>query len=112
MQLENIKKMVIHLEESKRDLSKLKKTFPDVEEFKGYYNQDGARGISDSFKGVILRSLSEEYVLIFEDDVKFQSENSILQFQKAINSLPEDWDILIGGSYWTEEKVKFNDYLD
>lgn len=103
---------MIHLKESKRSLEHLKKIFPDVELFDGIFNVDGAKGISDSFKGVVQKYSSEEYLLIFEDDVRFQADSSIIQLQKAIDSLPEDWDILLGGSYWIESKSRYNDVLD
>lgn len=71
------------------------KVFGAIKKSPGYI------GVSESFKSIV-RSAKErglKQVLIFEDDIKFTSVNSKEQFQKCIDSLPNDWDILLGGIY-------------
>lgn len=60
----------------------------------------GKGGVSMSFKSVLkkTKSLKLPYVMIFEDDVKFFKESRD-KLQECISSLPDDWDILLGGSY-------------
>ena len=48
-------------------------------------------------------------VIIMEDDVKFVGDISYLQ--EALNNLPEQWDLLLGGLYYSKEKqIPVNDY--
>lgn len=105
MKLNEIKSYCIHLSKRtdrevhmKDELSKFKL---DTEIFEGIYSPQGYIGISSSFKNVIRDAIKNDYpyILIFEDDVKFTSEKSNEQFQKCIDSLPDDWDILLGGVY-------------
>lgn len=61
----------------------------------------GKIGVSRSFKKAIneAKRLNLKQVLVFEDDVRFTSEKSREGFQNALDSLPDDWDILLGGIY-------------
>lgn len=106
MKLEDIKAYVIHISDRidrgitmEKELSKFK---PDFEVFEAVNNKEKPfKGISDSFKKVVqnAKDMGLEYVLVFEDDVKVLNEDSKIKFQNSIDSLPEDWDILLGGVY-------------
>ncbi|CAG7580366.1 MAG: putative envelope protein [uncultured marine phage] len=71
------------------------------EVFNAIKRPKGYEGTSASFKEIITRAKRNklDQVLIFEDDVKFTSKMSKDKFQKAIDSLPDDWDVLVGGVY-------------
>jgi len=73
----------------------------------------GKIGVSRSFKKVITeaKKLKLPYVLIFEDDVKFTSDKSREGFQKALDNLPPNWDILLGGIYADNNLYDFNYYI-
>jgi hypothetical protein len=55
---------------------------------------------------VIRNNINEKRILIFEDDVKFTSSRSMHYFYDCVGQLPEDWDILLGGSYSYLEKSR------
>lgn len=115
-----MKKLVIHLPESKERLKSLthemNRFYLDYTICQGVKMFPGCKGISESFKKVIQENINEEKILIFEDDIKFTSDKSIVYFDECIKSLPEDWDILLGGSYWFQEEnnlgnlIKVNDF--
>ncbi len=73
----------------------------------------GKIGVSKSFKKAIqtakINGLAQ--VLIFEDDVKFTSVKSRENFQNAMDTLPEDWDILLGGIYSCTNLFDYNDHM-
>ncbi len=110
-----MKKFVIHLPEQKERLRTLtyemNRFFIDYTISPGIKLDKGWKGISESFKKVISDNLNEDKILIFEDDVKFTSDKSIVKFNECIDSLPENWDILLGGSYWYEEELKLGNLI-
>lgn len=73
----------------------------------------GKVGVSKSFKNAIssaqLKGLKQ--VLVFEDDVQFTSDKSRERFQMAMDTLPDDWDILLGGIYYCNELTDCNEYM-
>lgn len=73
----------------------------------------GKIGVSRSFKKAIneAKKLNLDYVLVFEDDVRFTSERSRECFQNAINTLPDDWDILLGGIYADTNLFDYNEHM-
>jgi hypothetical protein len=99
-----MKKFVIHLPEQRDRLKTLthemNRFYLDYTISPGIKLDQGWKGISESFKKVINQNLEEESILIFEDDVRFTSDKSIVRFNECIDILPDDWDILLGGSYW------------
>lgn len=105
MKLDNIKSYVIHLRKRtdryKLFTKELRGFKKDYEIFNAIRKTQGCWGTSESFKSIIKKCKKEGYkqVLIFEDDVKFCSPKSKEKFQKAIDDLPKDWDILLGGVY-------------
>lgn len=105
MNLKDIKAFVIHLKKRtdrrklfEKELKGFKKNY---EVFDAIKRHNGYEGTSESFKSIIRHCKENDIkqVLIFEDDVKICSSKSKDKFQECINSLPEDWDILLGGVY-------------
>jgi len=79
---------------------------------------EGYEGTSMSFRAIIKEAKNRglKQVLIFEDDVKFTSLKSNDQFQRCIDTLPDDWDILLGGTYGLVNmddinKDPYNEYI-
>lgn len=120
LKLENIKSYCIHLK-TRRDREK--NMFKELDSFTSNYEifdaikmSPGYKGTSESFKSIIKKAKGEKLkqVLIFEDDVRFTSKKSRSKFQIAINSLPDKWDILLGGVYTSKnkpEESKYNDHI-
>ena len=73
----------------------------------------GKIGVSRSFKKAIgeAKKLNLKHVLVFEDDVKFTSDKSREGFQNALDSLPDDWDILLGGIYADTNLFECNEHM-
>lgn len=91
---------VIHLEGRPEHFKEELKAFGvDYNIIEGVKHEKGNIGVSLAFKKVIELNYDQEQTLIFEDDVKFTSVNSRSHWDKCVSELPEEWDILIGGSY-------------
>lgn len=73
----------------------------------------GKIGVSKSFKNIIniAKYKGLEQVLVFEDDVQFTSDKSSERFQMAMETLPEDWDMLLGGIYYCDKLEPYNQYM-
>lgn len=105
LKIDDIKAYCLHLKNAKdrteNMTNELNSFTSNWEIFDAIWKQPGYIGISESFKSIIRKAKEDGYkqVLIFEDDVKFTSSKSKEQFQKCIDSLPEDWDVLLGGIY-------------
>jgi hypothetical protein len=110
-----MKKLVIHLPEQRERLKTLtyemNRFYLDYTICQGIKMNPGYKGVSESFKKVIRENINEERILIFEDDVKFTSNKSIAMFLECIKSLPDDWDILLGGSYWYQEDCNLGNLI-
>jgi hypothetical protein len=110
-----MKKFVIHLPEQRERLKSLtyemNRFYLDYTICPGVKMNPGWKGISESFKRIIRENINEDQILIFEDDVKFTSDKSIIKFFDAIKELPDNWDILLGGSYWYEEEVNLGNLI-
>jgi hypothetical protein len=50
-------------------------------------------------------------IMTFEDDVKFTSPNSRKRFEEVYQTLPEDWDVFLGGIYMWDKTLIINDSL-
>jgi GR25 family glycosyltransferase involved in LPS biosynthesis len=120
--LNEIESYVVHLKKRKdREENMIKELNSFInkwEVFDAIKMNPGYKGTSESFKTIIRKAKEKglEQVLIFEDDVRFTSKKSKEKFQKAIDSLPEKWDILLGGVYTLSkprkiEELKFNEHL-
>jgi len=105
MKINKIKSYCIHLKDRidrEENMIKELNYFTDnCEIFDAIRRIDGCEGTSMSFKSIIKSAKKDnlECVLIFEDDVKFTSVKSKEQFQKCIDTLPDNWDVLLGGTY-------------
>lgn len=73
----------------------------------------GKIGVSRSFKKAIseAQKLNLNHVLVFEDDVRFTSERSRECFQNALDTLPDDWDVLLGGIYADTNLFDYNEHM-
>jgi hypothetical protein len=67
--------------------------------FNAIVDNNPKKGISESFKSIIEENYEEPFIHIFEDDVKFTAHNSREVFENGFQSLPDDWDLYLGGSY-------------
>ena len=91
---------VIHIEGDKSNHAEELGSFEiDYSVFNGVVKQKASDGISESFKQIIRESKDLSHVLIFEDDVKFTSKHSRENWEICKSKLPDDWDVLLGGSY-------------
>lgn len=105
MNFQNIEKFIINLPERSDRLKTTLKELKNVENCRIYpairNKTQGFKGLSDTVKEIIKIAKKENYkrIVIFEDDVKITSKKSIEKFQMSMNSLPPDWDILLGGVY-------------
>lgn len=119
IKLEDIKSYCIHLKNRKdrepNMIKELNSFTSNYEIFDAIKINPGYKGTSESFKSIIKKAKENnlDQVLIFEDDVKFTSKNSKVKFQSAIDSLPEKWDILLGGVYTTNinNSNKIDDHI-
>lgn len=59
------------------------------------------RNISQAHKNCIRRAIKDDLprAIVFEDDVKFSCPGAFNRFLEVSQSLPEDWDVFISGSY-------------
>lgn len=114
LKLEDIKSYCVHLKKRKdrepNMIKELNSFTSNYEIFDAIKMDPGYKGTSESFKSIIRKAKENnlDQVLIFEDDVKFTSENSKIKFQKSIDSLPSNWDILLGGVYTMSDSTKID----
>jgi len=69
------------------------------------------KGISMSFRKAIIENYDQEYLHIFEDDVKLVDDNSKEYFDGVLKILPDEWDIFLGGSYEFKTDYKTKGYI-
>lgn len=79
--------------------------------FEAITDKKGSTGISLSFKKIIIENYQEPAVHIFEDDIKFTHSTSRKVFEDVMKTLPEDWDIFLGGSYSHEIDYKTKGFI-
>jgi len=112
--LNKVESYVVHLKNRKdREENMIKElnSFVDNwEVFDAIKMNPGYKGTSESFKSIIRDAKDKglDQVLVFEDDVRFTSKKSKIKFQNAIDSLPEKWDVLLGGVYTMSKPRKIN----
>lgn len=105
MNIDDIPAYCIHLLDRTDREETMKKELPkihnNVKIFPGIRLNPGYRGISRSHKSIIIEAKKNgyPYVIIMEDDIKICSDKSKAAFQNAIRTLPDDWDLLLGGVY-------------
>jgi GR25 family glycosyltransferase involved in LPS biosynthesis len=103
-----LKRFVINIPTQKQRLSRTIKEMDgqgyDFTVFNAVTDEIGYKGISMSFRKIIIENYDQEYIHILEDDVKFTSKDSRTVFEATMNSLPKKWDIFLGGSYWYKKE--------
>jgi GR25 family glycosyltransferase involved in LPS biosynthesis len=111
-------KYVIHLEERTDRYELMKEDlfvqYPECNIFNALKDpEDGCRALSKGFRNLFMESLrtGEDMILTFEDDVKFTSPQSRKRFEEVYQTLPDDWDIFLGGIYIWEKPQILNDTL-
>lgn len=67
--------------------------------FEATKDREAHKGISMSFRKIIIDNYDQEMIHILEDDVRFMSDKSREIFESNMFILPADWDIYLGGSY-------------
>ena len=109
-----VNKIVINLPERTDRLQKFDQRFREL--FEGSYTVvEGVRnkipfhGIAQAHMNAIKIAKDNNWdkVLIMEDDVLF-SPSSKKYMDKIYSDLPKDWDILLGGLYWSRMMVEHN----
>lgn len=126
MLLKDIKKFIINLPHRKDRLERVKSemknhNIDNWEIFPAIHNKTmGFKGLSDTVKKIIRIAKKDnlDMIIIFEDDVKMTNPKSFEKFQLALDSLPEKWDILLGGVYslltgyeeYNEHLIKVRDF--
>jgi GR25 family glycosyltransferase involved in LPS biosynthesis len=122
MTIENYKKFVINLKRREDRLQKLSLPF-NYEVFEATDGKQKYPEIPRKLKGVygcydshlrLIQKIKDENIknsIIFEDDVEL-SKDFIYRFNKSINELPNDWDILYLGGWNLGDKKKFSENLD
>lgn len=108
-----MKAFVIHIPGDKETYKNELESFQiDYEVFPAIVKEQAAEGISESIKAIIRQCYEDESVLIFEDDVKFTSIQSRSTWNQCASGLPDNWDILLGGSYWYDKpKAEYSGIL-
>ena len=120
MQFNEIPKLVINLPQRTDRLE----TFND--EFKVVFNSnycivDGIvdsnpmKGIGQAHINCILIAKQKEWdnVIIMEDDCVFQGKDKTLPYiNECLLNAPKDWDILLGGVYYSKQRSPYNEYWE
>lgn len=114
----NCKKYVIHLKERTDRYELMEKDlfvqYPECNIFNALKDSnDGCRALSKGFRNIFMEALrtGEDMILTFEDDVKFTSSQSRKRFEEVYQTLPDDWDIFLGGIYIWDKPQIINDSL-
>lgn len=113
MNLSDIPKIVINLPERKDRLAHIKKELSgwEYQLMPGVVDKDPKVGIAQAHMNCILLARQSEWdnVLIIEDDMVLR-KGAHEYFNKALNTLPENWDILLGGLYNCKYQIPVNEY--
>lgn len=118
MKLTDIHKLVINLPERKDRLAIFNEELkyignPEYTIIQGVKHKQPHRGIGKAHINCInyARENSLPYVLIMEDDVRFQAkENTLDYINECLNNLPNDWEVLLGGAYMAKRLIPYNDH--
>ena len=82
----------------------------DVEVFPAITNPRGWRGCRDSHLVVLEKYQSENFLLVFEDDVLFLADPT-LPMAEAASELPPNWDMLYLGISPTQRYQRYSEHL-
>lgn len=98
-----MKRFVIHIKGCNRHarmISEMDSLYKgEYEIFDAVTDEKGYKGISMSFRKLIIENYQQPMIHVFEDDVKFVHNKSREVFESNLKLLPADWDIFLGGSY-------------
>jgi GR25 family glycosyltransferase involved in LPS biosynthesis len=113
MNVNEIPKLVINLPERTDRLEQVKKELAgiDYQIVQGVINQSPMLGIAQAHVNCSMIAKANEWprVLIMEDDVVLRN-GAFDYLNTALENLPHDWDILLGGLYETKGLTKYNEY--
>jgi hypothetical protein len=116
--LETINKIVINLPERTDRLLQFKNELPklftntEVIVQPGIINPIPYKGIADAHLSCIRMAKEKdwEYVLIMEDDLFIPSVNAKQYMKDAFNNVPNNFDICLGGIYYSKKLLPYNEY--
>lgn len=113
-----MKACVINLPERSQRLIEFKEELkyigsPKLEVIPGVKLHPVHRGIGQAHLNCIKYAKNNdlEYVLIMEDDCYFPAKEKTLKyFMESFNNAPPNWDVLLGGVYYSENIRPFNEH--
>lgn len=120
MTLNDIPKLVINLPYRTDRLELFNKEFNYISDsspqiVNGVIDPNPIKGIGQAHINCILIAKQKEYehVIIMEDDCVFQGKEKTLDYiNKCLLNAPNDWDILLGGVYYSKQRSPFNEYWE
>lgn len=118
MQLSDIHKFVINLPEREDRLQEFKQEIKIMTDglvmiTPGIKHLQPFKGIAEAHINCVKTAKEMGYseILIMEDDIKFTNPSKTREhIDLILNNLPDDWDILLSGVYWSKGLTKVNDY--
>lgn len=118
--LSEITKLVINLPQRSDRLTILNKELkyigsPDYKVIEGVKHENPIKGIGLAHLNCILYAKMNHlpYILIMEDDVRFQGKEKTLDYiNQCLSNLPRKWDVLLGGYYNLHSKMRGNEHWD
>ncbi len=115
MDLESLNKFVINLPSRTDRLEQVKKELAgwNYVVVPGIKKESVMAGIGQAHLCCIANAkfLGLPYVLIMEDDLVLR-KGIETYLNEALNNLPEDWDLLLGGAYQIKSFKSYNDHWD
>lgn len=83
-------------------------TIPAVKQFAKSYDN-----IAEAHKNCIRKAVAENYssVVIMEDDVRFVAPGAYKRFLELSETLPNNWDIFVSGSYHYTDGKPYSDNI-
>jgi len=99
----NIKNRIIRWERTKKEISKLPQI--QIERIDAIECHPPRKGLIQTFMNIVKNNRDEDHILIIEDDIWIISPDKI---NSALNNVPNDWDILLGGVYFLKDKSIVN----
>jgi GR25 family glycosyltransferase involved in LPS biosynthesis len=82
-----------------------------VMRFMAYDTKPGWKGCATSHLGVMEKVKYDPMGIVFEDDVRFLTNDPCRAINKAMLQLPDDWDMLYLGGSPQEEQVQYSSNL-
>lgn len=118
MNFTELNKLVINLPERTERLEAFKKELvylpcSNLQYVAGIKHQEPYLGIAQAHLNCILIAKQNEWpaVLIMEDDVKFQGQSQTYDYVlNCMANLPPDWDVLLGGVYFSTGIKSYNQW--